>query len=92
MVQWPSRRREKKKKKKSTIVAAGVRVLVARCDDRHVLWWPEKLQLPSKKKCSRQFDVFVVCGGRKSCSFHQKKKASGNLMFLLLKSDCVALY
>jgi hypothetical protein len=39
VVQRPSR--QKKKKKSSTVVAVGVRVLVAGCDDWHVLWWPE---------------------------------------------------
>jgi hypothetical protein len=43
-VRWPawcSGHREKKNKKSSTVVAVGVRVLVAGCDDWHVLWWPE---------------------------------------------------
>jgi hypothetical protein len=59
---------------------------------RSVSMVAKKVAAAIEKKCFLRFDVFVVCGGRKSCSFHRKKNVSGDLMFLLLKSDCVALY
>jgi hypothetical protein len=56
------------------------------------LWWPKKLQLPSKKNvsCDLMFLLSVVAG--KVVVSIEKKNVSGDLMFLLLKSDCVALY
>ena len=69
-VRWPvwcSGHLRKKTKQNSTIVAAGVQVLVSRCDDQHVLWWPECFVVAGK--------VAAAIGKKK------KKKVSGDLIF-----------
>jgi hypothetical protein len=79
---------KKKKKKNSSVVGCNFLLLGVMvgliCGSQNVMWWPAKLQRPSKKKKNQPFDdcIFktLICGHRL------------NLLFLFLEWPAYSIF